>query len=262
MEGAPARGALSGCRDGDERIGTGLLLPARGGDDRGVHPFGLSRDVASQLIIQTMLGSAKMLRDTGTHPVELREMVTSPGGTTIEAIRHRGGRRARRLPERDRCREAPQRGARAGRRRGRLRIRGRRRHGTRWIRRRCATRATAGGRRRNARSGRPPSAPPRGRKPRRRNRTHGRAPRRFPRVPIPSAASSTSAPGQSRRFGSSSRAGNGPSANALPLERRPSRCSRDQVEQAPRRPVQVPSRARSRRPWLAGTSPAHRARRP
>jgi pyrroline-5-carboxylate reductase len=29
-----------------------------------------------------------MLRDTGTHPVELREMVTSPGGTTIEAIRH------------------------------------------------------------------------------------------------------------------------------------------------------------------------------
>ena len=34
--------------------------------------LGLSRDVASQLIIQTMLGSAKMLRDTGTHPVELR----------------------------------------------------------------------------------------------------------------------------------------------------------------------------------------------
>ena len=50
--------------------------------------LGLSRDVAGQLIIQTMLGSAKMLRDTGTHPVELREMVTSPGGTTIEAIRH------------------------------------------------------------------------------------------------------------------------------------------------------------------------------
>ena len=48
--------------------------------------LGLSRDVASQLIIQTMLGSAKMLRDTGTHPVELREMVTSPGGTTTRAI--------------------------------------------------------------------------------------------------------------------------------------------------------------------------------
>ena len=50
--------------------------------------LGLSRDVSTELIIQTMLGSAKMLRDTGKHPVELREMVTSPGGTTIEAIRH------------------------------------------------------------------------------------------------------------------------------------------------------------------------------
>jgi pyrroline-5-carboxylate reductase len=50
--------------------------------------LGLSRDVASELIIQTMVGSAKMLRDTGRHPVELREMVTSPGGTTITAIRH------------------------------------------------------------------------------------------------------------------------------------------------------------------------------
>jgi pyrroline-5-carboxylate reductase len=49
--------------------------------------LGLSRDVATELIIQTMLGSAKMLRDTGKHPVELREMVTSPGGTTIAAIR-------------------------------------------------------------------------------------------------------------------------------------------------------------------------------
>ena len=50
--------------------------------------LGLSRDVATDLIIQTMLGSAKMLRDTGLHPVVLREMVTSPGGTTIAAIRH------------------------------------------------------------------------------------------------------------------------------------------------------------------------------
>jgi pyrroline-5-carboxylate reductase len=50
--------------------------------------LGLSRDVATELIIQTMLGSARMLRDTGKHPVELREMVTSPGGTTIAAIRH------------------------------------------------------------------------------------------------------------------------------------------------------------------------------
>jgi pyrroline-5-carboxylate reductase len=50
--------------------------------------LGLSRDVATELIIQTMVGSAKMLRDTHKHPVELREMVTSPGGTTIMAIRH------------------------------------------------------------------------------------------------------------------------------------------------------------------------------
>jgi pyrroline-5-carboxylate reductase len=50
--------------------------------------LGMPRDVATDLIIQTMVGSAKMLRDTGKHPVELREMVTSPGGTTIVAIKH------------------------------------------------------------------------------------------------------------------------------------------------------------------------------
>jgi pyrroline-5-carboxylate reductase len=50
--------------------------------------LGLPRNVGTEVIIQTMLGSAKMLRDTGKHPVELREMVTSPGGTTIMAIRH------------------------------------------------------------------------------------------------------------------------------------------------------------------------------
>lgn len=49
--------------------------------------LGLPRDISTELIIQTMVGSAKMLRDSGRHPVELREMVTSPGGTTIAAIR-------------------------------------------------------------------------------------------------------------------------------------------------------------------------------
>ncbi|MHB8513434.1 MAG: pyrroline-5-carboxylate reductase [Actinomycetota bacterium] len=49
--------------------------------------LGLSRDVATELIVQTMLGSAKMLREIQMHPVELRELVTSPGGTTIAAIR-------------------------------------------------------------------------------------------------------------------------------------------------------------------------------
>ena len=49
--------------------------------------LGLSREVSTQLVIQTMLGTAKQLRDQHMHPVELREMVTSPGGTTIAAIR-------------------------------------------------------------------------------------------------------------------------------------------------------------------------------
>lgn len=48
--------------------------------------LGLAREVSTQLVVQTMLGTAKQLRDGGLHPVELREMVTSPGGTTIAAI--------------------------------------------------------------------------------------------------------------------------------------------------------------------------------
>ena len=47
----------------------------------------LSREISTQLVVQTMLGTAKQLRDEKMHPVELREMVTSPGGTTIAAIR-------------------------------------------------------------------------------------------------------------------------------------------------------------------------------
>jgi pyrroline-5-carboxylate reductase len=49
--------------------------------------LGLSREISTTLVIQTMLGTAKQLRDEGMHPVELRESVTSPGGTTIAAIR-------------------------------------------------------------------------------------------------------------------------------------------------------------------------------
>ena len=58
--------------------------------------LGLSREVSTQLVIQTMFGTAKLLRDEEMHPVELREMVTSPGGTTIRAIREleRAGVRA------------------------------------------------------------------------------------------------------------------------------------------------------------------------
>lgn len=49
--------------------------------------LGLPRSVAAQLIIQSAIGAATMLRDSGEHPVTLREAVTSPGGTTIAAIR-------------------------------------------------------------------------------------------------------------------------------------------------------------------------------
>jgi pyrroline-5-carboxylate reductase len=49
--------------------------------------LGLSREVSTQLVIQTMFGTAKLLRDEKMHPVDLREAVTSPGGTTIRAIR-------------------------------------------------------------------------------------------------------------------------------------------------------------------------------
>jgi len=49
--------------------------------------LGLSREISTQLVVQTMLGTARLLRDEKIHPVELREAVTSPGGTTIRAIR-------------------------------------------------------------------------------------------------------------------------------------------------------------------------------
>jgi pyrroline-5-carboxylate reductase len=49
--------------------------------------LGLPRDKAHDLIVQSAIGAATMLRDSGEHPVKLRENVTSPAGTTISAIR-------------------------------------------------------------------------------------------------------------------------------------------------------------------------------
>ncbi|MGH8869108.1 MAG: pyrroline-5-carboxylate reductase [Actinomycetes bacterium] len=49
--------------------------------------LGIPRAVAHDLIVQSAIGAAVMLRDSGDHPVKLREAVTSPAGTTINAIR-------------------------------------------------------------------------------------------------------------------------------------------------------------------------------
>ena len=49
--------------------------------------LGMPRSTALEMVNQAVYGAATMLRDTGEHPVILREAVTSPGGTTINAIR-------------------------------------------------------------------------------------------------------------------------------------------------------------------------------
>jgi pyrroline-5-carboxylate reductase len=53
--------------------------------DAGVH-LGFSRHLAQELVLQTMLGSVLFARESVKHPAELRNMVTSPGGTSAEAI--------------------------------------------------------------------------------------------------------------------------------------------------------------------------------
>jgi len=48
---------------------------------------GLPRDMALRLATQTVLGTARLLAETGKHPAEIKDMVASPGGTTIEGLR-------------------------------------------------------------------------------------------------------------------------------------------------------------------------------
>ena len=63
--------------------------------DAGVY-LGMSRDMVRKLVLQTVLGSAKLVQQSGRHPADLKDMVTSPGGTTIEALLafEKGGVRA------------------------------------------------------------------------------------------------------------------------------------------------------------------------
>jgi len=53
--------------------------------DAGVH-LGFSRRIAQQLVLQTLRGSVDFARQSAAHPAELRNMVTSPGGTSAEAL--------------------------------------------------------------------------------------------------------------------------------------------------------------------------------
>ena len=62
-----------------------IFLLAESLVDAATH-IGLPRDTARELVLQTLLGSSHLIQKSGKEPVELRRMVTSPGGTTAEAL--------------------------------------------------------------------------------------------------------------------------------------------------------------------------------
>jgi pyrroline-5-carboxylate reductase len=81
--------------------------------DAGVN-VGLSRETARLLATQTLYGSAKLVLETGRHPAELKDMVASPGGTTIRGVAalEAGGLRAALI---DAVKQATERSAELGR---------------------------------------------------------------------------------------------------------------------------------------------------
>jgi pyrroline-5-carboxylate reductase len=74
-----AAGAISGC--GPAYVALFVDALARAGVRHG-----LARDVAQRLAVQTLVGTAELIRATGQHPEQLIDAVTSPGGTTIAAL--------------------------------------------------------------------------------------------------------------------------------------------------------------------------------
>ena len=75
--------------------------------------LGLSREISTKLVVQTMLGTAKLLRDENIHPVELREMRhLARRNDDPRDPRARAGRRPGRLPQRDQRRDGAKQRAR------------------------------------------------------------------------------------------------------------------------------------------------------
>ena len=77
--------ALTACGGGESGQSAYSTDQVQAMADAGVRE-GLSRASALELAAQTALGSAKMVLESGLHPAALRDMVCSPGGTTIDAV--------------------------------------------------------------------------------------------------------------------------------------------------------------------------------
>ncbi|MDD4237376.1 MAG: pyrroline-5-carboxylate reductase [Desulfotomaculaceae bacterium] len=78
--------SMMDCVTGLSGSGPAYMFMIMEGFIDGAVRLGLSRDVARVLTVQTMLGSAKMVLETGEHPSKLKDMVTTPGGTTIAGL--------------------------------------------------------------------------------------------------------------------------------------------------------------------------------